>query len=80
MENEAVEKISRFYRRYHSHEKKLKEEFQDILLPGGEIVSSGPFPGEVADNDFVDPPRLVLDYDRRDFGRLKNFIDAANEF
>lgn len=58
---------------------KLKEEFRDILLPGGDIVPSAAFPCEVEDGDFVELPRLVVDFNRKDFGRLKSFIDAVNQ-
>jgi hypothetical protein len=58
----------------------LKRKFNTILLPGGDIVASTALRPEVEDNDFVDLPRLVLDFDRRDFGRLKSLIDAINRF
>jgi hypothetical protein len=96
--DEAVEKIRKFYRRYHSLRyvngklvirlmsqlspafvRGLKNEFHDILLPGGDIVPSAALPPEAEDNDFVDLPRIVVDFDRRDFGRLKSLIDAINE-
>ena len=41
-------------------------------------MPSGPLPLEVEDNDFPDLPRLVVDFNRRDFGRLKSLIDAIN--
>ncbi len=58
---------------------KLKETFQDILLPGGDIVPSAALACEVEDDDFVDLPRLIVDFDRKDFGRLRSLIDALNE-
>jgi uncharacterized protein (TIGR00730 family) len=58
---------------------KLKEQFRDILLPQGDIVAAGALPCEVEDNDLVDLPRLIVDFDRRDFGRLSSLIDAINE-
>ncbi len=95
---EAVQKIKKFYTRYHSQRyvngklvvrltsqlapasiHSLRNAFQDMLLPGGDIIPSGPLPVEVEDNDFPELPRLVMDFDRRDFGRLKSFIDAVNE-
>jgi uncharacterized protein (TIGR00730 family) len=95
---QAVEKIAKFYRRYHSLRyvngklvirltsqiaassiQELRATFRDILLPEGTITASGPLPVEREDNDFVDLPRLVLDFDRRDFGRLKSLIDAVND-
>lgn len=60
--------------------RKLKDKFNDILLPGGDIASSGPLPDELEDGDVVNLPRIVVDFNRRDFGRLRNLIDAINEF
>jgi len=59
---------------------KLKEKFHDILLPGGDIVPSGALPAEREDADAVALPRLVMDFNRKDFGRLKSLIDAINDF
>jgi uncharacterized protein (TIGR00730 family) len=58
----------------------LKETFQDILLPQGDIVPSGALPVEREDADVVDLPRLVVDFNRHDFGRLRSLIDAINDF
>jgi uncharacterized protein (TIGR00730 family) len=55
----------------------LNEEFADIVSRG-RIEASGPLPVEVADNDQVDLPRLVLHFDRARQGRLRTFIDALN--
>jgi uncharacterized protein (TIGR00730 family) len=59
---------------------KLKQNFQDILLPGGEIVPSSALPEEREDEDLVNLPRLVIDFNRQDFGRLRSLIDAINDF
>jgi uncharacterized protein (TIGR00730 family) len=56
----------------------LQDEFHDILIPGGTIASSGALPAEMEDLDFVNLPRLVVDFNRKDFGRLKSLIDAIN--
>jgi putative lysine decarboxylase len=58
----------------------LKEKFRDILQPGGEIAPSGPLAQEVDDADIAHLPRLVIDFNRQDFGRLKSLIDAVNDF
>jgi uncharacterized protein (TIGR00730 family) len=58
----------------------LKEKFRDILQPGGEIAPSGPLAQEVDDTDIAHLPRLVIDFNRQDFGRLKSLIDAVNDF
>ncbi len=93
----AVERITRFYRRYHSLRyvdgklvirlmtkpaaddvQRLNETFADILLPGGRIASADALPDEREDNDFPDLPRLLIDFNRKDFGRLRSLIDAIN--
>ncbi len=58
--------------------RKLREEFHDILLPDGDIVASGALPAEIEDQDFVQLPRLIVDFNRKDFGRLRSMIDAIN--
>ena len=58
----------------------LKERFDDILLPHGDIVQSAALPEELDDADVVSLPRIVIDFNRKDFGRLRNLIDAINDF
>jgi len=58
----------------------LKEKFRDILQPGGEIAPSGPLAQELDDADIVRLPRLVIDFNRQDFGRLNSLINAVNDF
>jgi hypothetical protein len=60
--------------------RKLKEKFHDLLLPDGEIEPSGALMQEIEDADLVHLPRIVVDFNRQDFGRLKSLIDAINEF
>ncbi|MBI5641072.1 MAG: TIGR00730 family Rossman fold protein [Nitrospirae bacterium] len=93
----AVERISRFYSRYHSLRYvdkqlvirmsstlgpneigELNDLFPDILSPGGRIDLSGPLPAEADEYDIVSLPRLVVDFNRRDFGRLRSLIDMIN--
>jgi uncharacterized protein (TIGR00730 family) len=93
----AVERIIRFYRRYHSMRyvgeqlvlrltgalppatiQGLQARFADILKPGGSIQPSGPLPEEADDPELALLPRLVVDFNRRDFGRLRSLIDAVN--
>ncbi len=95
----ALEKIKRFYRRYHSIRyvegqlvmrlasqlsddalHRLAEEFHDILLGGGRIVPSGPLEAERDDLETFQLPRLLIDFNRKDFGRLRAFIDAVNDY
>jgi hypothetical protein len=59
---------------------KLAVQFQDILLPGGTISASGALKAEIDDNDVVHLPRLIIDFNRRSFGRLRKLIDAVNDF
>ena len=56
----------------------LKTQFQDILTPGGDMVLSGPLEEESDEPRLAALPRLVVDFNRYDFGRLKNLIDAIN--
>jgi uncharacterized protein (TIGR00730 family) len=95
---EAVKKIARFYRRYHSMRyvdgqlvlrltsalepltvAGLAEQFSDILSPGGGMAISGPLPAEADDPELADLPRLVVDFNRRDFGRMRSLIDRIND-
>jgi len=95
--DDAVERINRFYRRYHSLRyignqllirlnseisekviKALKLNFSDMLRANGDIYLSGPFPEEKDEPHVRHLPRLVVDFNRCDFGRLKEFIDAIN--
>lgn len=59
---------------------RLREGFSDILIPGGEIFPSGPLPAEVDEPEIAGLPRLVMDFDRKNLGRLRNLIDAINSF
>jgi uncharacterized protein (TIGR00730 family) len=95
---DAVARINRFYRRYHSlryiREKlvirlnrpvdpveaaELKVRFGDILVPGGDIRPAEAFAEEADEPDIRHLPRLAVDFNRCDFGRLRHLIDALNE-
>jgi uncharacterized protein (TIGR00730 family) len=56
----------------------LAERFADLVVDGS-IRASGPLPPERSDNDFVDLPRLVMQYDPRRAGRLRDLINAIIE-
>ena len=56
----------------------LKEKFQDILTPNGNMYLSGPLPEEADEPEFADLPRLIADFNRKDFGGLRRLIDAIN--
>jgi hypothetical protein len=58
--------------------KSLKENFSDMLLPQGDIRLTGPLPEEDDEPELSGLPRLVLDFDRKSFGRLRSFIDEIN--
>jgi uncharacterized protein (TIGR00730 family) len=94
---DVIERIGRFYRRYHSLRYvngtlvirltspleassvgKLKESLSDILVPGGDIYLSDPLPAEADEPEIAHLPRLVVDFDRKCFGRLRNLIDMIN--
>jgi hypothetical protein len=55
----------------------LGRSFADICARGT-IEASGPLPPEVADDDHLDLPRIVFEFDRLNFGRLRLLIDALN--
>jgi uncharacterized protein (TIGR00730 family) len=55
----------------------LNRDFADIVASGG-IEVSGPLPAEVADDDAVALPRVLLRFDRFSHGRLRALIDGLN--
>jgi len=55
----------------------LNNRFNDILK-NGKIKKSGPFPDEVDEPDLNNKPRLVLEYNRQNAGRLNEMILAIN--
>lgn len=56
----------------------LNEEFSDIVK-AGQMKQMKALEEEWADEDLVDLPRLVFRHRRRDFGRLRELIDAVNQ-
>lgn len=48
------------------------------ILKGGAIETTRPYPPEVSSDDHVELPRIVLRFDRRSFGKLRNLIDDLN--
>jgi hypothetical protein len=60
--------------------RKLTDRFQDILPPGGKIAASGALEAEREDADVIHLPRLVIDFNRKNFGRLRSLIDSINDF
>ena len=95
----VVERIQRFYSRYHSLRhiykqtvirlnsnidvkavERLNEQFSDIIAPGGRICLSGALPTEEDEPEIYDMPRLLVDFNKKDFGRLRELIDVINSF
>jgi len=56
----------------------LRVLFSDILRPQGQMYSSGPLPEEMDEPEIGHLPRLIVDFTRDDFGRLRELIDAIN--
>jgi len=56
----------------------LNTVFADILVPKGEISLSNAHPAESEEPDLAHLPRLLVDFDRKDFARLRHLIDAIN--
>jgi hypothetical protein len=57
----------------------MKNRFGDILTPQGNLLLSGPLPEESDEPEIAHLPRLILDFNRKDFGRLRELIDEINE-
>ena len=55
----------------------LNEDFADILLDG-KIENAPPTPEEIEDNDRLDLARIAFNFNRRDYGRLRQLIDVLN--
>lgn len=95
---EAVARINRFYKRFHSLRyvgdrlvirlksalsrqqlQELQTRFADILSPGGSMTAGGALEEESDVPEIRHLPRLVVDFNQEDFGRLRQFIDAVND-
>ncbi len=59
--------------------RQLEHRFVDMLLPGGSIKASSALEEEGDVPEIHHLPRLVLDFNHEDFGRLRQFIDAIND-
>jgi uncharacterized protein (TIGR00730 family) len=57
--------------------RRLNRDFADIIQ-GERIRAIGPTPVEREDNQELDRPRLAFGFNRRDYGRLRQLIDALN--
>jgi uncharacterized protein (TIGR00730 family) len=56
----------------------LNKEFKDILT-SGEILLSPPTKKEIENKEYVDLPRLVMNFNMRDYGRLYEMIHVINK-
>jgi uncharacterized protein (TIGR00730 family) len=57
----------------------LNDDFADII-GGVTIHPADPTPEERDDNDFVELPRIALQFDRKSYGRLRQMIDVLNSY
>lgn len=57
----------------------LKERFTGLLLEDGDIRISGPLPAESDEPDIAHLPRLIVDFNRKDYGQLRQFINEINK-
>ncbi len=57
---------------------RLTREFEDILRPGGTIRHGPPHDEEKNEPDCAGLSHLYVDFNRRDFGRLRQLLDAVN--
>lgn len=57
----------------------MSKDFADIIVEG-KIEAIQPTPDEVEDNDNLDLSRIAFSFNRRDYGRLRQLIDALNGF
>ncbi|MFM8249151.1 MAG: TIGR00730 family Rossman fold protein [Acidimicrobiaceae bacterium] len=60
-----------------AHLSKLNDDFSDICL-NSSIERITATKAEIDNNDIPDNPRLAFQFARRDFGRLRQLIDAVN--
>ncbi len=58
----------------------LEEEFSEILEPGSHLKLTTALPEEQDQPDLVDLPRLVFNFNRRNYGLLKAFLRRLNSF
>jgi uncharacterized protein (TIGR00730 family) len=56
----------------------LNDDFSDIVA-AGRIETIGPTDAEVRDEDALEQARLAFEFDRRQFGRLRQLIDRLND-
>jgi uncharacterized protein (TIGR00730 family) len=57
---------------------RARQDFKDLLVPGGRIRPGGPLPDESDTPAIMHLPRLLVDFNRTRFARLRAFIDFIN--
>lgn len=57
----------------------LSEDFADIIT-SGRVTSVEPHDDEREDKDALEYPRISFDFDRRQYGRLRQMIDVMNSW
>jgi hypothetical protein len=57
---------------------RLETDFAAILVPGGGMRLSDALDAESDETDIIELPRLLVDFNNRDFGRLRQLVDAIN--
>ena len=55
----------------------MNEDFADIVMEG-KIKAIPPTPEELEDNDRLELARIAFNFNRRDYGRLRQLIDVLN--
>jgi hypothetical protein len=55
----------------------MNEDFSDIIA-AGKIKTIKPTPEETEDNDHLQLARIAFNFNRHDYGRLRQLIDALN--
>src|SRR6516165_115823 len=55
----------------------MNEDFADLII-GPKLQRIEPTPEETADQDNLELPRIAFGFNRRDYGRLRQLIDALN--
>ncbi|MGV7221087.1 MAG: LOG family protein [Nitrospinales bacterium] len=56
----------------------LNDEFMDILI-NGKFITSGPLEDELKKNEYPDLPRLVFNFNKKNYGRLNKLILRMNQ-
>jgi uncharacterized protein (TIGR00730 family) len=58
----------------------LQDEFAEIIEPGSRLAMAPPLAAEADQPDLLDLPRLVFEFNRRNYGLLEAFIRRLNSF